>query len=98
MELILPKQFHPDLWLTIRISFIDQNFFDYLNPNDYLIKTDKFVKQYNHLTLLNKTKAIKYIDFEYRIEFSKKFLWILINGDEDGTVIELDENNLEQLY
>ena len=56
LELIFPKQFHEDLFLSIRINFIDQNFLEYVNPNDIFIKTDKISIQYNQMNQFNKTK------------------------------------------
>ena len=91
-ELIFPKQFHSDLCLIITIYFNDQNFLEYVNPNDYFIKTNQSGIKYNQITLL-KDRIIKYIHFEYTIEMNKKVLWILINDNENGKMVYLDENN-----
>ena len=93
LELILPKQFHHDLCLNIRINFMDENFLEYINPKDFLIIIDKMGFQYNQINMFNNFNKIKYIDFRFGLEYSKKEFWILINNNDNGRRFELNENN-----
>ena len=92
-ELIFPNQFPYGFVLNIRLNFIDQNFLEYVNPNDFFIKSYNSSYKYAQLNSLGLPKIVEYINFQYSIYSSNKTLWILVNNNEKGLLITLYDNN-----
>ena len=93
LELLLPIDFPDKLCLNIRINLANEDFLEYVNPNDAFIKVGVESINYKYLLYRLKNKKIKYFDFQFKVDNMEKILWFYINKSEFKYIIYLKHEN-----
>ena len=88
LEIFFPSNIPDEFCINVRINFITKNFLEYVNPNDFFIKTFDDELKYQSISHV---KNIEFIELKVKTDYNTKILYIFFNNQKAS--LHLNQKN-----